>query len=346
MADRNVLDFLRSIAGLEEDLAKLRVIAADPAHPENKPDLVGKIALYERQVHSFLLELFGQLTPWDKVLLARHEKRPYTLDYVAGMISEFRELHGDRTFADDGAIVAGMGRLGGIPIVLVGHQKGRDLRQRQHRNFGYARPEGYRKAVRVMKLGAKFGLPIVTLVDTPGAWADVASDERGISEAIARSMYEMSQLPTPIVTAVIGEGGSGGALGIAVADRVVMLEHSVYSVIAPEGCAAILWRDPERKAEAASALKLTAQHALEFGIIEEVVPEPLGGAHRNWDEAAETLQAVLIRHVNELIGTPGDQLVRSRYDRFRRIGQFQEIVQSGLNGHKPALATSETAGTP
>jgi acetyl-CoA carboxylase carboxyl transferase subunit alpha len=336
LASKTVLDFEKSIADLDENLEKLRQIVADRTHPENTASLPGEIANLEDHRTAILRELFARLTPWDKVLLARHEKRPYTLDYIGAMMTDFHELHGDRGFADDGAIVAGLARLDDIPVAVIGHQKGRDIKQRQHRNFGYARPEGYRKAVRVMKLAAKFGVPIITLVDTPAASADVAADERGISEAIARSMYEMSQLEVPIISAVVGEGGSGGALGIAVANRVLMLEHSIYSIIPPEGCAAILWRDPERKAEAASALKLTAEHALELGIIEEIVPEPLGGAHRDWGSAAENLKAALVRNLRQLIEIPGDDLARQRYQRFRNIGRYHEDALEKRNGHKPA----------
>jgi len=336
LASKTVLDFERSIADLDENLSKLREIVADRSNPENTASLPGEIASLEEHRVAILRELFARLTPWDKVLLARHEKRPYTLDYIGNMMTEFEELHGDRTYSDDGAIVAGLARIDDIPIVVVGHQKGRDIKQRQQRNFGYARPEGYRKSGRVMKLAAKFNLPIVTLIDTPAASADVGAEERGISEAIAHSMYDMSLLPVPIVSAVIGEGGSGGALGLAVADRVLMLEHSVYSIIPPEGCAAILWRDPERKIEAASALKLTAQNALDLGIIEEIVPEPLGGAHRDYVAVAETLRDALVRHLHDLMGKSGDELVQLRYQRFRSIGRYIEAPVGGNhNGHKP-----------
>jgi len=335
LASKTVLDFEKSIADLDDNLEKLRQIVADRTHPENTENLPGEIANLEDHRTAILRELFARLTPWDKVLLARHERRPYTLDYIQAMTTDFQELHGDRSFADDGAIVAGLARIDDIPVAIVGHQKGRDIKQRQFRNFGYARPEGYRKAVRVMQMAAKFGIPIITIVDTPAASADVAADERGISEAIARSMYEMSTLPVPIVSAVVGEGGSGGALGIAVANRVLMLEHSIYSVIPPEGCAAILWRDPERKAEAASALNLTAQHALNLGVIEEIVPEPLGGAHRDWASTASTLRDALVRNLRELMKSSGDDLAKQRYQRFRKIGQYHEdIVAVKRNGHK------------
>jgi len=341
LANLTVLDFEKSIAELDQWLERLRDVSQDPKNPQNTPELSAQIVKLEQDRRAILQGVFSNLTPWDKVLLARHERRPYTLDYVNAIVDGFQELHGDRLFADDGAIVAGLGwidlnrghsdtspqngsSLGSskVRVAIVGHQKGRDLKSRQHRNFGYARPEGYRKAGRVMKLAAKFNLPIITLVDTPGAAADVAADERGISEAIATSMFEMATLPVPIISIVIGEGGSGGALAIAVGDRVLMLEHSVYSVIAPEGCAAILWRDPERKADAASALNLTAQRAKELGIIDAIVPEPLGGAHRDWAAAAESLQLELVKHLKELQQLSGQQLVDGRYDRFKALGQF------------------------
>ena len=332
MANKTVLDFEKSIADLDDNLEKLRQIVADRTHPENTESLPGDIAVLEDHRTAILRELFARLTPWDKVLLARHEKRPYTLDYVAAMMTDFQELHGDRAFADDGCIVGGFARLDDIPVAVIGHQKGRDIKTRQLRNFGYAHPEGYRKAGRIMKLAAKFGLPIITLIDTPGASADVADDERGVSEAIAHCMYDMSMLPVPIISVIIGEGGSGGALGIGVANRVLMLEHSIYSVIAPEGCAAILWRDPNRKAEAAAALNLTAQDAVRLGVVEEIVPEPLGGAHRNPAEVAQTLREALINNLADLRKMGGDELSTQRYQRFRKIGKFHEDL-GGRNGH-------------
>jgi acetyl-CoA carboxylase carboxyl transferase subunit alpha len=343
LANLTVIDFEKSIAELDLFLEKLRQISLDPQNPQNTPELAEQIAKLEHDRRAILQGVFSNLTPWDKVLLARHERRPYTLDYIGAITDGFQELHGDRLFADDGAIVAGIGWItvetpahtnGSKPraaqppsrmrVAIVGHQKGRDIKTRQMRNFGYARPEGYRKASRVMRLAAKFGLPIITLVDTPGAAADVAADERGVSEAIAMSMFEMATLRVPIVTVVIGEGGSGGALAIAVADRVLMLEHATYSVIAPEGCAAILWRDPEKKADAAQALNLTAQRAKELGIVDDIVPEPLGGAHRDWAEAAEYLRIAVGKQLAALHGLSGDELVAARYDRFRNLGQFTE----------------------
>ena len=324
MASMNVLDFEKSIEELNDDLSKLRHIVADRANPQNTPDLPSQIAEYEEHRAALLTHFFSHLTPWDKVLLARHVKRPYTLDYVAALFEDWTELHGDRLGADDGAIVAGFAKLDGLPVAVIGHQKGRDLKQRQHRNFGSARPEGFRKAGRIMGLAAKFGLPVITFVDTAAAAADIAADEGGISEAIARSMFEMATLPVPIVSVIIGEGGSGGALGIAVADRVLMLEHSVYSVIPPEGFAAILWRDPTRGSDAAAALNLTAQRALELDIIDGIIPEPLGGAHRDWAEAAASVKAALLQELAPLLPLPALTLVARRYDKFRQMGQYLE----------------------
>ena len=324
MPSLNVLDFEKSIAELDENLSKLRQVVADRANPQNTPDLALQIADLEDHKSAVLASFFSDLSPWDKVLLARHVKRPYTLDYISAIFEDWTELHGDRLFGDDGAIVAGLAKLDGLPVAVVGHQKGRDLKQRQYRNFGSARPEGFRKAGRIMALAAKFGLPVVTLVDTAAAAADIAADERGISESIARSMFEMVTLPVPIVSIVIGEGGSGGALGVAVADRVLMLEHAVYSVIPPEGFAAILWRDPERKDEAAKVLNLTAQRALELGVIDSIIDEPLGGAHRDYAEATANVKAALLSHLSPLLDIPVPALVAQRYEKFRRMGRFAE----------------------
>ncbi|MGI4787305.1 MAG: acetyl-CoA carboxylase carboxyltransferase subunit alpha [Janthinobacterium lividum] len=324
MASMNVLDFEKSIEELNDDLSKLRHIVADRANPQNTPELPSQIAEYEEHRAALLTHFFSHLTPWDKVLLARHVKRPYTLDYVGAIFEDWTELHGDRLGADDGAIVAGFAKLDGLSVAVIGHQKGRDLKQRQHRNFGSARPEGFRKAGRIMALAAKFSVPVITFVDTAAAAADIAADERGISEAIARSMFEMSTLPVPIVSVIIGEGGSGGALGIAVADRVLMLEHAVYSVIPPEGFAAILWRDPTRGSDAAAALNLTAQRASELDIIDGIIPEPLGGAHRDWAEAAVSVKAALLRDLSPLLPLPAPTLVARRYEKFRHMGQYLE----------------------
>jgi acetyl-CoA carboxylase carboxyl transferase subunit alpha len=264
------------------------------------------------------------LSPWEKTKVARNPKRPFSLDFIRLMCTDFTELHGDRLFGDDGAIIGGPAKLGDRWVMMIGQQKGRDAAERQLRNFGYSKPEGYRKALRLMETAQKFNRPIICLVDTPAADPSVASEERGISGAIARNIHDMFLLKVPIIVAITGEGGSGGALGIGVGDRVLMLEHSVYSVIPPEGCAAILWKDADRGADAASALRLTADSALENGIIDEIVPEPVGGAHRDYDEAARTLSASLTRLLDELTARPVDDLLRERYRRFRRLGSFAE----------------------
>lgn len=265
-------------------------------------------------------EIFSHLTPWQRVLVARHPKRPYTLDYIGQLFSEFIELHGDRRFGDDHAIVAGFARFEGDPILVVGHQKGRDTKQKVYRNFGYGRPEGYRKALRAMKLAEKFDVPIVAFIDTPAAYPGVESEERSVAEAIAYNLREMAMLSVPVVVAVTGEGGSGGALGLAVGDRILMLEYAVYAVIPPEGCAAILWRDTARKVDAADALKVTASDLVGLGVIDEVVPEPAGGAHADPTEAARLLAPALSRAMRTLKATPPDLRLQQRHDRFRRLG--------------------------
>lgn len=328
----NILEYEKSIAEIDRDLEKLRAIADDPKNPQNTRELPQQIESLARHRTSVLQNIFAQLTPWDKVLLSRHAQRPYTLDYIGNICDHFQELHGDRLYSDDGAIVSGLASLDGRRVAIIGHQKGRDIKERMHRNFGNARPEGYRKALRVMKLACKFGLPIITLVDTPGAAADVAADERGISAALAWNMFEMTTMPVPIVAAVIGEGGSGGALGIAVANRVVMLEHAIYSVIAPEGCATILWRDIEKKTDAAKHLNLTAQGAVSLGIVDEIVQEPLGGAHRDWHGAADFLKLALVRHIDELSKMSPTELVDDRYRKFRSMGQYVEELPGAMHG--------------
>jgi acetyl-CoA carboxylase carboxyl transferase subunit alpha len=265
---------------------------------------------------------FTKLTPWEKTQVARHPNRPYMLDYVSALFTEFVEVHGDRRYGDDPAMVTGLALYKDRPVVLVGHQKGRDTKQKIYRNFGMPKPEGYRKALRVMRLAEKFRRPIFTFVDTPGAYPGLDAEERGQAEAIAKNLREMSGLRTPIVVNVTGEGGSGGALAIAVGDRVNMLEHSVYSVISPEGCASILWRDPARAEEAATAMKITAPDLERFGIIDVIVPEPAGGAHSDWDAMFQSLDAVLARQLAELSALSPDDLVAARYEKFRAMGRL------------------------
>jgi len=266
-------------------------------------------------------------TAWQKVELARHPQRPYTLDYVKMLLEGFNEIHGDRGFADDPAIVCGMARFHGIPVLVVGHQKGRDTKERVVRNFGQPKPEGYRKALRAMQLAAKFGRPILTFVDTQGAYPGIDAEERGQAEAIARNLRELARLPVPIVVTITGEGGSGGALAIAIGDKVNMLENSFYSVISPEGCASIMWRDANQKEPAAEALKITADDLLALGLIDEVVPEPEGGAHQDWEAMAAILDAVLVRSLEALRGLAREELLERRYEKFRRMGQFFEELR-------------------
>jgi acetyl-CoA carboxylase carboxyl transferase subunit alpha len=257
---------------------------------------------------------------WQRTLLARHEQRPYTLDYVERLFEGFSEIHGDRRFADDPAIVAGMARYHGHPVMLVGQQKGRDLNQRQHRNFGYAQPDGYRKALRAMKLAEKFSRPIITFVDTPGAYPSIGAEERGQAEAIAFNLREMARLQVPVIVCIIGEGGSGGALGIAVGNYVLMMENAIYTVITPEGCSAILWKDQEHIEAAADALKMTAEDLISFGFIDEIIPEPPGGAHTDHDAAAKALDLRLKPVLESLLGRSGPELQEQRYQKFRRMG--------------------------
>jgi len=269
-------------------------------------------------------EIYGNLNPWQKTLVARHPNRPYMLDYVSALLTDFVELHGDRKFADDAAIVAGFGSFRGRAVSVVGHQKARDTKEKIRRNFGMAHPEGYRKALRLMRLAEKFGAPVVTLVDTPGAYPGLGAEERGQAEAIARNLLEMAGLKTPTITAVIGEGGSGGALAVGLADRVIMLENSVYSVISPEGCAAILWKDASQRERAAEALKLTAQDLLALGVIDEIVPEPPGGAHADPEAAAQALGESLRRHLRHLRKLKIDKLLKRREEKYLSMGALTE----------------------
>ncbi|MHB1000962.1 MAG: acetyl-CoA carboxylase carboxyltransferase subunit alpha [Armatimonadota bacterium] len=313
----NVLDFEKPIAELDANIAELKRISE-----QEGVDRSEDIQELEMSRDRLIAEIFNNLTPWDKTLTARHPNRPYALDYIREIFDDFSELHGDRLFADDKAIIGGMAVLNGEPVMVIGHQKGRDIKERQYRNFGSARPEGYRKAGRLMKLAEKFGRPIICLVDTPAADCSIGSEERGISEAIARNMFLMSTLKVPVIVIVIGEGGSGGAIGIAVGNKILMLEHSIYSVIPPEGCAAIIWRDATKGAEAAKALRLTAQSALENGVIDAIISEPLGGAHRNYDKAAANVKEAIIRNLESLKNLTQSELAEQRYAKFRAMGIF------------------------
>jgi len=313
------LDFEKPILDLERRIQDARGLA------EEGDDAAGEeVRRLERKAERLRQEIYSKLTRWQRVKLARHPRRPYTLDYLKIMAPDFVELHGDRKFGDDPAIVGGLAIVDGLPLVIVGHQKGRDTKENIFRNFGMAHPEGYRKALRLMRLASNFGLPIVTLVDTPGAYPGLGAEERGQSEALARNILEMAHLAVPIVTVVIGEGGSGGALAIAVGDVVMMLENSIYSVITPEGCAAILWKDATKAEQAAEALKLTAKDLLELKVIDEVIPEPLGGAHRDPDETARRVQEAILRHIRALIGLPAQELLDRRLEKYMRMGVYLE----------------------
>lgn len=306
----------RAINALERDVADLSRLSA----PTGEQSL--EIERIRKEVDELKREFYTHLGAWQRLLLARHPQRPYTDDYVRLLFENFSEIHGDRSFADDPALITGMARFHGKAVMIVGSQKGRDTKQRLARNFGQAKPEGYRKALRAMHLAAKFGRPIIVFVDTPGAYPGVDAEERGQAEAIARNLLEMSRLPVPILIVITGEGGSGGALAIAVGDRVYMLENSVYSVISPEGCASIMWRDPTKAEVAAEALKITAPDLLEMKLIDEIVPEPEGGAHYDHEAAAKLLDPFLTRALEELSQLSARQIVDQRYDKFRRMGQF------------------------
>jgi acetyl-CoA carboxylase carboxyl transferase subunit alpha len=313
----------KPVLELDELISKLRAIAAQETDPDKHSRLAQRLEEFEKRRDNFINVRYSRLGAWEEVLLARAEPRPYTLDYVAQVFTDFVELDGDRRFGQDHAIVAGPARLEGRPVMVVGHQKGRDIQQRAYRNFAMSKPEGYRKAVRMFEVAERFRMPVVTFVDTPAADPGVESESRGISEAIAASMLKMFELTVPVVSVVIGEGGSGGAIGIACANRVLMQQHAIYSVIPPEGCAAILWRDPEKGPQAAAALRLTAPAAKEFELVDEVLEEPFGGAHRNPIEAAATVKDAIERHLGELLALSPQALKDDRYARFRRLGQFQ-----------------------
>jgi acetyl-CoA carboxylase carboxyl transferase subunit alpha len=311
---REYLEFEKPIAELEEKLEKLSAASQDRSA---RQDDVNKL---RARLHQLQAEVYAGLTPWQRTQVARHLQRPSTLDYIERLCDSFIELHGDRLFADDHAIVGGLGRLNGRPIVVMGHQKGKTLKERMYRNFGMPNPEGYRKTLRLMRLAEKFGKPLLTFIDTPGAYPGIGAEERGQAEAIARNLMVMGALRVPIITVVIGEGGSGGALAIGVADRLLMLQHAVYSVISPEGCAAILWNDATKAPEAAEALKMTAEDLKKLGLLDEIIPEPLGGAHRDPLQTCDTVKKALEAHLSSLVDLPIDILLQKRYDKYRRIG--------------------------
>ena len=315
------LDFEQPIAELEAKIEELKHVTAD-----NKVNLQDEIAKLQAKTRQLTNSIFANLSPWQITQLARHPQRPYSLDYLGSIFTDFQELHGDRMYSDDVAIVAGLARLQGRAVMVVGHQKGRDTKERVRRNYGMPKPEGYRKALRLMRLAERFRLPLITFIDTPGAYPGVTSEERGQSEAIARNLFEMSLLRIPIISAVIGEGGSGGALAIGVCDRLLMLQYSTYSVISPEGCASILWKSADKKEIAADAMGLTADRLFKLGLVDEVLKEPLGGAHRDADAVALTLQAALIRHMDELVRIAPEQLRAQRNARIASFGVYSEVA--------------------
>jgi acetyl-CoA carboxylase carboxyl transferase subunit alpha len=315
---REYLDFEKPIAELEEKLEKLG--APTNARGARQED-INKL---RTKLHELQTEIYAGLSPWQRTQVARHLQRPSTLDYIGRLCDSFIELHGDRAFADDHAIVGGLARFNGRPVVVIGHQKGKTLKERMFRNFGMPNPEGYRKALRLMRLAEKFGKPLLTFIDTPGAYPGIGAEERGQSEAIARNLLVMGALRVPIIAVVIGEGGSGGALAIGVADRLLMLQHAVYSVISPEGCAAILWNDQTKAADAAEALKMTSEDLQKLGIADEVIPEPLGGAHRDPALSCDTVKKVIETHLNQLLELSTDDLLKRRYEKYRRIGVLAE----------------------
>ncbi len=317
--DLNFLDFEQPIAELEAKIEELRFVGDDA-----EVNINDEVARLREKSESLTRSIFSKLSPWQVAQVARHPGRPYTLDYLASFAPDFQELHGDRMYADDPAIIGGVGRIDGRAVMFIGHQKGRDTKERVRRNYGMPKPEGYRKAQRLMRMAEKFNMPIVTLIDTPGAYPGVGAEERGQSEAIAQSLFMMSSLKTPIISVVIGEGGSGGALAIGVGDKLLMLQYGIYSVISPEGCASILWKSPEKAEDAAAAMRITADSLSGFGLIDEILEEPLGGAHRNPQGMAEVIRNALIKNLDELEQISIEQLLENRQRRLSGFGEFKE----------------------
>jgi acetyl-CoA carboxylase carboxyl transferase subunit alpha len=313
------LDFEQSIADLESKIEELRAV-----HDDSAVDISDEIELLEQKSAQLMKDIYGKLSPWQISQVARHPQRPYTLDYLSAIFTDFEELHGDRAFSDDHAIVGGLARFNGEPVIVIGHQKGRDTKEKIFRNFGMPRPEGYRKALRLMKLAEKFKLPVMTFVDTPGAYPGIDAEERGQSEAIGRNLYVMADLKVPIIVTIIGEGGSGGALAIAVGDHVQMLQYSTYSVISPEGCASILWKSAEKAPEAAETMGITAQRLKSLGLVDKVVAEPLGGAHRDPAAMALNLKKSLQDALKRLSALSTEELLESRFERLMSYGRFKE----------------------
>lgn len=337
---KHQLDFEKPIIELQKKLEELR------QHPETHSMNIAfeeEVVLIERKIEETRREIYSNLTPWQRVQMARHPKRPYSLDYLDSTFTGFQELHGDRLFADDRAVVGGFAHLGPHKVIVIGTQKGRDTKENILRNFGSAHPEGYRKALRLMKMAHKFGLPVVTLIDTAGAYPGIGAEERHIAEAIAVNLREMTLLDVPVIAVVIGEGGSGGALGIGVADRVLIMENAYYSVISPEGCAAILWKDRAAAPKAAEALRITAKELKELNLVDEIVPEPLGGAHTDIKAISENLKQLLIRNLEELLALPAPDRLRKRYEKFRAFGHFLE--QAPTRGGKSTAAKKSSKKT-
>lgn len=316
-----LLEFEKPLRELEKQLDALHQQSL-----ENNIDMTAELGTIEQKIEVTKREIYSSLTPWQRVQVARHPKRPYALDYVAALCTDFQELHGDRQFKDDQALVGGTAFFDGRAVMIIAQQKGRDTKENILRNFGMPQPEGYRKALRLMKLAEKFGLPVLTFIDTPGAYPGVESEARHVSEAIAVNLREMAMLKVPSVAVIVGEGGSGGALGIGVTDRVLIFENSYYSVISPEGCAAILWKDRANAPKAAEALKLNAANLKEFGVVDEVIPEPLGGAHNDPAAAATALKDAFKRHLDELLELSTEDLLDGRYERYRDLGQYREVA--------------------
>ncbi len=317
--DLKFLDFEQPIAELEAKIEELRFVGDDSEININE-----EVARLKKKIETLTKSIFAKLSAWQVAQVARHPMRPYTQDYLSAIAPDFQELHGDRMYADDPAIIGGIGRIDGRPVMFIGHQKGRDTKERVRRNYGMPKPEGYRKAQRLMRLAEKFSLPVVTFIDTPGAYPGIGAEERGQSEAIAYSLYLMAGLKTPIISVVIGEGGSGGALAIGVSDRLLMLQYGIYSVISPEGCASILWKSAEKAQEAAEAMRITADALQGFGLVDEVLPEPLGGAHRDPGEAAEVIRNAVLKHLAELDGMAPEALLEERQRKLASFGQFKE----------------------
>ena len=315
----NFLEFEQPIAELEAKIEELRFLGNDAS-----ANISDEIKRLQTKSKALTTSIFSNLSPWQITQLARHPQRPYTLDYVSMIFTDWQELHGDRMYGDDLAIVGGLARFEGIPVMVIGHQKGRDTKERVRRNYGMPKPEGYRKSLRLMKMAERFRMPIITLIDTPGAYAGIGSEERGQSEAIARNLYEMSNLAAPILTVVIGEGGSGGALAIGVCDYLIMMQFSVYSVVSPEGCASILWKTSDKKEVAADAMGGTAERLKKLGLVDEVLKEPHGGAHRDPQTMAETLRQSLIKNLTEMRNQPITQMLDARQARLRKLGSFHD----------------------